>query len=854
MAEMSEELEALNSLEEFMGELPEKLDKTPYDYNTYIRWIELLRRVGDIESMRVARTAMSSRLAVPEDVWTEWIHDERSREPEDGLDDVAKLTKLKDLFSDAVNEYASSSMWQKYIDFVKELDDSGHNSVRVAAGEVFGHSGFVLETLEQAASATKAHYRDSQAIWLQYKNQLERCIGKASENESDRNGFVDKLQTAFLERLEQPHTEIEDTFNMYSEFVTKNFADSEYESRMVYATKIVGSTRTKCSKREWLEDNVSASGGSWYGFSLYIDKLSREKQTDIQEIFCLFERALVQNYCYPEVWDEYITFVAFSSSNDSSDALRVASRAIRNCPWSGKLWAHLLSLTYACHGYQYAVDIYNSAVSTHALEHSMLEYSYIAIALISTERQEYQASKTETADAEQLLNVCNGCIDTAYKLDTSTADPLLRLERCCTFIVTTLLCDETATRKLWTRICKARSNCTEAWILSAEFEHIHGSIPNARGVYHHAAQRKLDNPERLFDVWLTFEHVFGDQSAINKAEHFINTQRHLILRRTEREAINNGTAPYAAPWAGDTEILAAAGSLKRTHSSATYDPTPNLEAAQDTTDTVSSRNSKEASSANPAAAVFVSNLPTSYKETQLIELLGGARCVDKVELLRDQDGSFRGQAKVDLKSTNALVAALDKNGFRLENQHISIHIFKKHYQSTRQVSVMVKGFSPETGNKKIENVAKAAGGFVRIRRNQQGDVAHVVMRSMGDAVRAASALNGCIVDGHTLEADIPDLPEESDVSSTKPAKVATQKQQGTAQNRTTTSLIPRKMAVPSRRPAKRVKIAKPNADILESTRKDIANEPKDGSHTSTEPSTSNKKSNDEFRQMFLKHN
>ncbi|KAJ1668235.1 Splicing factor [Coemansia sp. RSA 1646] len=618
---MSEELEALNSLEEFMGELPEKLDKTPYDYNTYIRWIELLRRVGDIESMRVARTAMSSRLAVPEDVWTEWIHDERSREPEDGLDDVAKLTKLKDLFSDAVNEYASSSMWQKYIDFVKELDDSGHNSVRVAAGEVFGHSGFVLETLEQAASATKAHYRDSQAIWLQYKNQLERCIGKASENESDRNGFVDKLQTAFLERLEQPHTEIEDTFNMYSEFVTKNFADSEYESRMVYATKIVGSTRTKCSKREWLEDNVSASGGSWYGFSLYIDKLSREKQTDIQEIFCLFERALVQNYCYPEVWDEYITFVAFSSSNDSSDALRVASRAIRNCPCS-----------------------------------------------------------------------------------------------------------------------------------------------------------------------------------------------------------------------------------------ATYDPTPNLEAAQDTTDTVSSRNSKEASSANPAAAVFVSNLPTSYKETQLIELLGGARCVDKVELLRDQDGSFRGQAKVDLKSTNALVAALDKNGFRLENQHISIHIFKKHYQSTRQVSVMVKGFSPETGNKKIENVAKAAGGFVRIRRNQQGDVAHVVMRSMGDAVRAASALNGCIVDGHTLEADIPDLPEESDVSSTKPAKVATQKQQGTAQNRTTTSLIPRKMAVPSRRPAKRVKIAKPNADILESTRKDIANEPKDGSHTSTEPSTSNKKSNDEFRQMFLKHN
>ncbi|KAJ2854740.1 Splicing factor [Coemansia erecta] len=838
---MSAELEALNNLEEFMGGLPEKLDKTPYDYSTYIRWIELLREVGDIESMRVARMTMSSKLAVPEDVWMEWVEDERTQQP-DGFGDAAKIRRLKDLFDNAVQEYMSPSMWQKYIDFAKELEDSEHDNVRAAASEVFGHSDFVLDTLEQAVAATKAYYSGSQAIWLQYKSHLENCIANAEDNESDQNIFVGKLQDAFLKRLGQPHAEIEETFDMYSGFVTNNLADSEYESQMVYATGIVGDTRIKCAKRESLEGNVEASGGSWYSFSLYIGKLSGEKQADMQEISCLFERALIHNYCFPGVWDEYITAIA-CSPDASGDALRVAGRAIRNCPWSGKLWAQLLSLTYACHGYQHAANIYNIAIATHALEHSMFEFSNIALSMVNAGRQEYQASESESADAELLLGICSGCIETAYELDISTADPILRLERCCTFITANLLCNEDETRKLWTRICKARRNCTEAWILSAEFEQMHGSISNARGVYHHAAQRKLDNPERLFDAWLMFEHIFGDQTAVSKAEHFINTQRHLIRKRAERSTANGVADHYAVPQTGDNEIVAAGASLKRTHSAASQDSTQQPETLKDVVDTTCSRNNTEAAACK---TVFVSNLPMSYKETQLVEFLGGTGCVENVELLKNKDGSFRGQARAELKSTDALISTLDKNGFRLDNQRVSIHIFKQHYQGAHQVSVTVKGFSQETGNKKIETIAKEAGGFVRIRRNQKGDVAHVVMKSMDDAVRAVSELNGRVVDGSTLEANIPDIPEANVAPTRKPTNVhATRHEQhGAAQNMAFTTLVPRKMAKPSRRPAKRVKVAKPNVDV-------VPKKSDDGLDTGIQSSTNNKKSNDEFRQMFL---
>ncbi|KAJ2518871.1 Splicing factor [Coemansia sp. RSA 1939] len=610
-----------------MSELPEKLEKTPYDYGTYIRWIELLRTIGDIESMRVARKTMSLRLAVPEDVWTEWIEDERHQNT-GGISDAASISQIKELFDAATREYLSSSMWQKYVDFAKELSSSEDGSVHAAAGKVFGRDDPTLIVLEQAVSATHALYCGGQELWLQYMNRLKDRIDRAADIGSNQNELVDKLQSVFLERLDQPHAEIEETFNLYSEFVTKHFADNAYESQMVNASGVVGNTRVRCSRREALEESVVTSEGSWYAFSHYIDTISRGKQVDTREVSCLYERALLHNYCYPQVWDEYITFVA-CSSDESGDAVNVAGRAVRNCPWSGKLWAQLLSLTYTGHGYQSAASIYDNAVSTHALDHS-----------------------------------------SAVSRD-------------------------------------------------------------------------------------------GNETA---------------LSTTGIPATNHNT-------------------------------------------------------------VFISNLPASYRETHVTELLGGIECVDKVELLSNKDGSFRGQAKACLRSTSALISALDKNGFRLENQHISIHIFKKHHQSARQeISVEVKGFSQETGNKRIEEIAKKTGGFIRIRRNRQGTIAYVVMKSMDDAVRAASALNGCEIDEHTLEAGI---------SSADPTAEGAQEHRRTVPKAPSTSLVPRKVATPLRRPAKKLKIEKQDdADTsgLTMERGGISNK------------SSSKKSNDQFRQMYLNPN
>ncbi|ORX74710.1 hypothetical protein DL89DRAFT_254501 [Linderina pennispora] len=166
-------------------------------------------------------------------------------------------------------------------------------------------------------------------------------------------------------------------------------------------------------------------------------------------------------------------------------ALDLANKGRSNCPWSGKLWAHAISTTYSVSGKHEALNVYYYAMSTHALEYSMAEYSLAAIALIDMARLEFQLNRgTSSAD---LLSTCTSCITTAYSLPIETADPMLRLERYSLFVTAAIAKDIEATRGLWTKVCRARRSSAEAWVLAADFETAHGSVANARSLYRQGA-------------------------------------------------------------------------------------------------------------------------------------------------------------------------------------------------------------------------------------------------------------------------------------------------------------------------------------------------------------------------------
>ncbi|KAJ1812626.1 hypothetical protein LPJ56_005437 [Coemansia sp. RSA 2599] len=243
----------------------------------------------------------------------------------------------------------------------------------------------------------------------------------------------------------------------------------------------------------------------------------------------------------------------------------------------------------------------------------------------------------------------------------------------------------------------------------------------------------------------------------------------------------------------------------------------------------------------------------------------------------DKQGEFRGQAKVTLASGEEMIAALDKNGQKAEGSFISVHVFKQRgkdgtqgrpslpnraRKAAREVVVRVTGFSPETGNKQLEAIAKGSGGtVVRVRRNQQGDVAFVAMKSLSDAQGAVEALNGCLVQGATLAAAVDGDgqaaqgraagPQGQSASLSASAKDMPMKAK-TASN-AAIGLVPRK-ASSNRRPAKRINVAKNAMPAVSEPEGQAA----PGSTTDAGPSEdhapadpSNTQTNADFRNLFL---
>ncbi|KAJ2768361.1 Splicing factor [Coemansia nantahalensis] len=731
------DMDAWSDLDAFLEALPEKLEKSPYDHGVYTQWVALMQAIGNVESLRDAQERMCSQVAVPEETLLGWIADEEARL--EANCDEATLASIVRLFEAGVQDRRSPSMWQRYADAVLRMADSDDAAMQAAAAAVFGAEDYSQGVLLRAVEATRANYQHGQAIWVLYKDRIARDIDQASEPQ--RGALVELLHTALLDRLCQPHAGLDDTWSLYSEYTTR-YHNADYEQQMVAANEIVANTRRLCAQREALEDRLVAAGYGWGAFSEYIDRLVQQKGASVEEVAALYEQALLHNGYSPEAWSEYTAYLEGVAGNTSA-VLAVSERAIRSCPWSGKLWAQAIHFSYMVHGRESAGEVFRRAQTTHAIDYSMLEYGHAAVAWLTAVRLD---STSSPEAAEMLPATCEECIDTAYSLEIGTADPYLFLERCCTSVVVELEGGPEVARKIWTRVCKARKVCTEAWVLSAEFERAHGTAASARSVYRHAAQRKLDNPERLFDTWLAFECAAGELAELYAAERVVSAQRRVAQRRLEREACHVGasdTQPEGPPEEAEQ------AEAEQAEAEQTEGPAAKRRRADSPAE--ATRRS------DGSLVVFAKGFPLGYGASDIEAFFGGGANVGQATVLAAKQGAACGQAKVVLRTTDALVAALDKNGSKIDGQFVSVHTFKKQRPAraaTAEISVEVRGFSPETSNKQIEAIARGAGTLVRVRRSQAGDVAYAVMKSREDALRAVGLLNGSEIGGKTLTAAI----------------------------------------------------------------------------------------------------
>lgn len=69
-----------------------------------------------------------------------------------------------------------------------------------------------------------------------------------------------------------------------------------------------------------------------------------ENNNDPARVICIYERAIKSLCLAVDLWTRYVLFLESKMKNVTSLILETYQRAVKNCPWSGVLWAGLFRI------------------------------------------------------------------------------------------------------------------------------------------------------------------------------------------------------------------------------------------------------------------------------------------------------------------------------------------------------------------------------------------------------------------------------------------------------------------------------------------------------------------------------
>ena len=544
-----------------------------------------------LQDLRSARESMSSRFALGEELWADWIQDQiiLARSIDDRI-------AIMELCQKAVEEEPTSAkLWLIYAQYMLSLyknaniaDDrvSGIGDAprgqwwseddRMVAREIFGWQQ-MMSVWKRGAQETMWRMNDSQLLWDPYTELLLQELASSPLQEA-----IVGTQHHFANRLQIPHSTWAQTFQTYSTFVS-TYDNSNYEATMVTTSALGKDAKSKFDMRDLKESNIVRAEqngdqeAEYQAFTEYIDYelgLSRKRNDfNFDMANALYERATVRFPARTELWEAYIMFLndevtSYGAYNIST--LPVLERATRHCPWSGTLWSqYLLAAEINKLPFTAIGDIKHKATSTGVLDAGILDEVFkvhTAWCGFLRRRAFHQNSTDEEMDvAEVGIRSAIEDMETMGRDKYGKAyqgDPEYRLEKI--YIKYLTQCRNwSGARDSWRKLVRSKGDSYDFWLRYYIWEmttwcklNYNPSDLNGGGlakpteatkVLQQALKRpNLDWPEKIIETFLYHCEDHEDALEFQSAQVQVWKQSKAVKQRREGEA-------YAAYEAAQTQ-------------------------------------------------------------------------------------------------------------------------------------------------------------------------------------------------------------------------------------------------------------------------------------------------------------
>ncbi|KIK47472.1 hypothetical protein CY34DRAFT_228718 [Suillus luteus UH-Slu-Lm8-n1] len=693
-----------------------RLSTNSYSVDLHVQHIRLAKSMDDKDQLLVALEMATNYMAAPDDIWLPLID---AKTAASDVNTPEGALEVLDVYSKAELDYMSFSILQKHLEFLvdrheyfSELEVEPDN-----LGELFSDS-WTREAMSSIVSKGAGDISQSHVLWDQYYNWELEKLEKASTDEKPL--LTNGIEEILLARLQQPHANHQDTYQLYSSFTTAHKPASEYESLLISASKLRSRAVKAYEKREASEMALAAAGHSLDAYATYIAAERRRRDPDYFILCGLYERGLAEasrrqfagelgaERTLQIFWVGYIDF-----TNSQGQSVELWQRATRSAPGSGEVWARYIRFLERVQESEINEDemdasknenigvAYTRALSTTLFTRGRKSDAEVdadqivplVLARAGAEKRAVEAGRDDGDGLTTLIKVVEDGI-AMVRQASSSGDPRFRLEKFLSEFYLSLADVPDAAVQLWASTAAHYRSSWAAWVAYTDVLIRTDHHDLARKTFQDMSTKNLDYPEALWDAWHNFEHAHGSLSSLEEAINKITQAGAQLETRRAREA-EKAYAAAAAQYAEQQAASVLAASVPATGAaqgsalvvseamdvdiSAPADTKGKRKVEEELPVTETSGGKKPRLETPPVSlkrdrencTVFVADLPSEATEADLKALFKDCGDIRDIKFTRMPETLV---ATVEFYDRDSVPAALTKDKKRIHETEIGVHL------------------------------------------------------------------------------------------------------------------------------------------------------------------------------------
>ncbi|KDN43532.1 hypothetical protein RSAG8_06121, partial [Rhizoctonia solani AG-8 WAC10335] len=674
MSAMEEDTKDEGALLERLSSVLTELQENPYDLAKHYEHIRIASSLPGMEEQAIsAREMMVETWAASEDVWLPLLDHKLNAAGNLTIDGFNEMIKW---FERAEADYFSIKILHKHMEFILNASTSGNEEL-----QAFLTRDTVRELLRVIVLKGSGHITKCDVLWDKWIAWEMEYFSSSSHTPED----IARVQATLLSRLHTPHSGMDNASQEYSTFVSTYLPDSSYEELLVAASKAKSEPQKKFGWRERWEMSIQQTQDSPATYAQYLDYEWR--RPDPTFLVPLYERAIAATAArrmepggeetlqgfwaglYKAVQksaemrakavhikrskkrrDEDMDEEVLEDLEDiQTRAALVLKRAIRSVPFSSSIWAsHILNA---------AAPTTNDPPTTVASIDALTDRALELLRLKGADSEAFYTKLIQGADFGEM----------AIDLWTTTEEHYKSNYLACTLRATDLV--------------------------------QRGETAQARDVYKRGASRPLDWPEQVWDNWILFEHIFGDQSSVEAAREVVDKQRAIVTKKRQREALKAAEAYTASnPTAAIAETE-------------TVEDQPQDENAMDVDDGAQDNRKRKADrkeryyDVEENSTVFVTNMPAGTGQGEIQQLFHDCGDIREIKIMQVENEPIMTVEFVDRES---VPAALTKDKKRINDTEINVNLA---WKST----LYITNFLESTDDAEIRKMFSPFGKILDVR-------------------------------------------------------------------------------------------------------------------------------------------